>query len=452
MKYIKLIYPAILSVTMISCNDWLDVYPDTVQREDVQFTTYKGFKDALTGCYMNLADENQYGKSLTMSNVESLASLWYIPSEPTSTDRLADYYLMKHDYKSDYAKNAVKSIYAGLFNTIAQANMIIKYADENKHVFRNEANKSVILGEAYAIRAYCQFDILRLFGQMPNGGSKTTELPYSETTQFDDMPYYYDYNAYVKKLESDLNKAESLLKDNDPVFAYTFSQLNYPSGKLLEDKFMYYRQSRINYWAIKALKARTYLYLGDKTKAYENAIAILDGKGADGNSIMNLSGHNDLVEKSYKGCPNECIWYLSKYNVKTTAKDLIGGSGVQANTAYLYTLKTRVDEMFAGQSTDSHNRYRYVWNKNVNTTNSNVGAAILKYYFADDAENQMLFHQIIPMLRMSEVYLIAIESTSDLSQANELFREYMLDRDVVLQDDSFTSLNRSEERRVGKEC
>ena len=195
------------------------------------------------------------------------------------------------------------------------------------------------------------------------------------------------------------------------LFRSTFSQLNYPSGKLLEDEFMYYRQSRMNYWAIKALKARTYLYLGDKTKAYENAIAILDGKGADGNSIMNLSGHNDLVEKSYKGCPNECIWYLSKYNVKTTAKDLIGGSGVQANTAYLYTLKTRVDEMFAGQSTDSHNKYRYVWNKNVNTTNSNVGAAILKYYFADDAENQMLFHQIIPMLRMSEVYLIAIEST-----------------------------------------
>ena len=79
--------------------------------------------------------------------------------------------------------------------------------------------------------------------------------------------------------------------------------------------------------------------------------------------------------------------------------------------------------MFAGHATDSHNRYRYVWNKNVNTTNSNVGAAILKYYFADDAENQMLFHQIIPRLRMSEVQLIAIESTSDLSQANRLFRE-----------------------------
>ena len=37
------------------------------------------------------------------------------------------------------------------------------------------------------------------------------ELPYSETTGIDEMPPYYDFNAYVEKLKGDIAKAEELL-------------------------------------------------------------------------------------------------------------------------------------------------------------------------------------------------------------------------------------------------
>lgn len=260
------------------------------------------------------------------------------------------------------------------------------------------------------------------------------------------MPAYYSLAAYVKKLESDLTNAESLLKDNDPVFSYTFSALNTPTRKILDDDYFYYRQSRLNYWAVKALQARMSLYLGEKEKAYHLAMEIIDGTGADGSPVMTLSGHADIVNKGYKACPNECLWYLSKYNVKTVAKDLVGGADVQVNLNYLYTTKERLDKMFEGEATDSHNRYRYVWNKNVRSQYSEICAAILKYYYADDVENQMLYHQIIPMLRMSEVYLIAIETTSSLTEANQLYKTYMLDRDVVLTDDAFLSLDAVKEK------
>ncbi|GAE85694.1 hypothetical protein JCM10512_4148 [Bacteroides reticulotermitis JCM 10512] len=36
----------LLAFGLSSCNDWLDVRPETEQREDQQFATYKGFQNA----------------------------------------------------------------------------------------------------------------------------------------------------------------------------------------------------------------------------------------------------------------------------------------------------------------------------------------------------------------------------------------------------------------------
>ena len=155
--YIITVLVALLSV---SCNDWLDVRPDTEQKDKDLFTTYKGFQDALTGCYMSLASQDVYGERLTMSNIESLANLWY---QFRNSTRYEDNDLMNHDYTGDYSKAAVKTIYAGLFNVIAQANMIIKYAEKNGDVIEAPAARAVITGEAYAIRAFCQLDVLRFF-------------------------------------------------------------------------------------------------------------------------------------------------------------------------------------------------------------------------------------------------------------------------------------------------
>lgn len=59
----------------------------------------------------------------------------------------------------------------------------------------------------------------------------------------------------------------------------------------------------------------------------------------------------------------------------------------------------------------------------------------------DDAENQMLYYQIIPLLRMSEVYLIAMETSSDLDEINKWYHDYMLAHSVVLNEVGFSSLS-----------
>ena len=62
MKIYKFIgFIALLGWSAVSCNDWLDVRPDTEQKEEDQFSTYKGFRDALTGCVWLPFDDELYG-------------------------------------------------------------------------------------------------------------------------------------------------------------------------------------------------------------------------------------------------------------------------------------------------------------------------------------------------------------------------------------------------------
>ncbi|MBO5629214.1 MAG: RagB/SusD family nutrient uptake outer membrane protein, partial [Aeriscardovia sp.] len=200
---------------MSSCEEWLDVRGENIQKEQDQFEDYKGFRDVLTGCYMSLGSTDIYGQRLTMTDIESLADLWYNTSsyENNYPDK---YYLSIHDYSKDEPRVAIKAIYGGLFNTIATANVILKNIEEKGNNITNSKARNVIEGEALAIRAYCQLDVLRMFGQLPNGGTKTVNLPYSYTTSIDEMPAWYGYNKYVELLTADITKAEELLKGSDP--------------------------------------------------------------------------------------------------------------------------------------------------------------------------------------------------------------------------------------------
>ena len=410
-----------------SCNDWLDVRPDTEQKEKDMFSTYDGFCAAVTGMYMTMADRDIYGERLSMTNIESLANLWYMADE---SYRYEDYYLMQHDYSNvEYSQAAIEAIYAKLFNTIVQANVIIKNVNEQGGVIVDPAIRNTIQGEAYAVRAYCQLDVLRLFGQVP-GGSQAVELPYSETTGIDEMPAYYPFDEYVEKLKSDIAKAESLLKDNDPVFQYSFSELNsYPETV---DEFMYYRQSRMNYWAVKALEARMYLYVGDKAQAYRAAKEVMDAT-LDGAPVMTMSGVADFAA-GYKLCPSECLFYLSKYDVMEYSREFLVGDQQRelGNAEMAFDVRsdmglteTRFNDLFMGCDVNTNNRYLYCWT----TANDNYGQTMHvtdKYYWNTEASSQMLHYQLIPMLRMSEVCLIAMEGTTDLAEANTLYQAYML--------------------------
>jgi hypothetical protein len=438
MKKIILLCCIVLSVLATSCNKWLDVTPDNQSTATELYKSYSGFCDALNGCYIKLKDRSIYGEKLTMTNIESMAQLW---RSTTITDLPADYELMNFNYTGDNAKAALSTIYSSLYNVIAQANMIIKHIGENGSVIQDPATRAVIEGEAYAIRAFCHFDILRLFGQLPNNATIQVSLPYAEVVSTSDLPPYYSYNQFIAKIESDLDKAESLLENNDPVFSYTFSQLN---NQAHEDEFMNCRQNRFNYWAVKALRARFYLYTGNKSAAYTTAKEIINAKGADENALISLSGLTDIPAEYY-ACPSESLLMLNAYSIMTYTPDVLGTGATQIRNYHYVVTQQQLSDLFTGQNVASNNRYNDVWSKSLMNQSGVIFPSLKKYYFDEAASVSATINvtkrQVIPLLRLSEMYLIVMETTNDLTEANNLWAEYQLSHNVLITGNTYTSLD-----------
>lgn len=431
-----------LSLLTTSCNDWLDVRGENIQKEQDQYDTYKGFRDALVGCYMTMGDENIYGEKLTMTDIENLADNWYCTSSYETGSPL-QYELTNHQYDKDEARAAIKTMYGNLFTTISSANVLLKGLTEKGGNIPSTTTRDMIEGEALAIRAFCQLDVLRLFGQLPQGGTKKVSLPYSYTTSIDEMPKYYDFDAYVANLTADIEKAETLLKTTDPVMSSKFSELNSSSSSA--DDFLNYRQSRLNYWAVRALHARMDLYIGKTKEAHDIAMEIINAKNSDGSAVMALSGMNNL-HNGYNALPGESLFYLSKYDVNTYAnKLLIGGNNSQAGSSTYVLSQDMLADLFASipNATASHNRYIYLWNRNCKNAFGTIMPALKKYWYdEDEASSYQLtaYYQIVPLIRLSEMYLIAMETTTSLEEALSLYKTYMTDREFTLYT-PFTSLD-----------
>lgn len=446
-KNIYIISALLLALGTTSCDEYLDVTSDEVAKEENLFEMKSGFSDALTGAYMKMAEAEAYGENLTMYGPDALADVWYVGSTGTGyvdvTKRRDE--LEEHSYESEYAKAFIEEVYSQLFSTILQDNIILKNLDETS-VQMTTQFKSIVEAEARAMRAFCQFDVLRLFGQMPSG-SNSIQLPYNETCSIHEIPAYYSYNDYVNKLLTDVTTAENLLKQYDPIMGYSLSDLN-STTITQDDSYYYYRQSRFNYWAVRALHARIALYTGDTSSAYTIAKEIINATAEDGDPVISLSGSTDLNPSGdvdpYRTLPRECLLYLSSTETLDRSATVFGTKASQIN-AYNYCCLdiNRYNELFAGQEISSNNRYQKWWN---NTTVDSQGRSLpsmIKYYWDTDKAgtlSAMTYRQIIPLIRMSEVYLIAIESTTDLAEANSLYTTYMRSHNVLLESDKFASL------------
>jgi hypothetical protein len=252
----------------------------------------------------------------------------------------------------------------------------------------------------------------------------------------------------VTKLKGDLNKALDLLKDNDPLFTHSFSALN-GNYSGLDDNYLLFRQSRLNYYAVKALQARICLYLGDRPGAYAAAKELIETE--EGAPILNMSGRGDLVgsldladaesDEPFYALPSECLFYLSKYNIKSSTTFLLAGGSVLFNRdTHLGLTSEMREELYDGQYISTHNRYLKTWRSVEANAGSGTYYVTMKYWHKDNAKNPIVKRQIIPMIRMSEIYLIAIETSDDLAEVNALYKAYMTEHEVMLVSDQFTSL------------
>jgi hypothetical protein len=267
---------------------------------------------------------------------------------------------------------------------------------------------------------------------MPQNAVKTVKLPYAEVVSIKDLPDYYDYSAFCKKLENDLLTAESNLAEVDPV---TWATLTY-SGN--EDNFLNYRVLRLNYFAVKALQARFYLYTNQTEKAYAAASAVYTAQPAELSTV-------DDFNMEYFTAPSECLFALSNNELMDYSISVLGMGSNQIQSTHYFISLQMMDDLYNDVDVATHIAYGKLWNTSTMDGSGSYTKALLKKYYYNTKQEYsatalLTKMQIIPMLRMSEIYLIMMETTTDLDEANALYKEYMRSRNVNVSE-TFASLD-----------
>lgn len=406
----RIIYILIATILVTtSCNKWLDIKPKTqIDREDM-FSTESGFKDALVGCYMGLKDKDLYGERLTMSTIEHLVSHW------NTTTNSGEKAWSTFDFKHKTVEEDIVKIHNKLYNVICRANDLLSYIDKNKDVFASEEMRTMIKAEALAIRAFCHLDVLRLFGPVPRKLDLPTnnKLAYVKTVTREKIERC-SYEEFIAQLEEDLDNSAKMLKEVDPVMEYDYYYLN-TTGYSPNDEFYRYRRLRFNYFAVEALKARFYLYTQQNKRAYDTAMFVIDSKKAK------LTSSTDIAQGFYT-LPGEQLLSLNVYNLIDYAHPLFM-EGKLTKTENLVN-----KDIYANSTFDI--RKSGLW-QSLTLPNGTKIYSLKKYYQTAPVYSWYATTdiQIIPILRLSEMYLIAME-TGTIQQSNSLSEHYYAMRNL----------------------
>ena len=396
----------LLLCCITACNDWLEVAPQAEKEEAEMFEKEVGFRNVLIGAYIRMKSNNLYGEDLTYGSIEMLAQHW------TNTDDLGKY-LKAYNYEQSVVETKINSFYGNLYKVIADVNGLLNNIDARKEMFEGN-NFEIIKGEALAIRAFCHFDVLRLFGPVPTNLSEGTILPYVTTVSI--VPnHLVSYNDFTTKLLADLNEAERCLEGNDPILTASIKELS-TLEVAQDDNFLCDRQMRMNYYAVCALKARVQLWLGNKSEALKYAQKVIDAKDPNGNVMFRLGSATD--------CANGDLIFSSEHIFNLNVYNLSDFKISAANT--FYTNSTALKYFWASETTDI--RRGKMWKEVYDNYWWTYYYYMTKY---TQATNMPVWAKnSIPLFRLAEMYLIAMECGS-IQNANDLYKEVCIARDIT---------------------
>lgn len=397
-------------LALSSCKKWLAVSPATQIKEDKQFSSQQGFVDALFGVYQKAATTSGYGYNTTFGFVDVLAQLYENKSSQTTTwyGQTARYAFASETGTQQNVRSTISNIWSTSYASIAQANYILKNVDLRADVLSPAAHK-IIKGEALALRGFLHFDLVRLFAPayLDGANAAADAIPYVEA--FTVKPQAkLTLAAVLDKCEADLKAAEMLLADYQ-----TIDQIALNQGSTSADLFLIFRQNHLNYWAVKGMLARLYMYKGDKTNALKYAQDVINsGKFSFASpTALNVDATSTASDMTFSS-EHLFSYYVSA--LKATADLYFKNSTAAGGDANdLFSTKAKLTALYetsvVGYGTDIRNpdASKSLWNQ------VTTGVVYTKKYYSDNVTNVKQF--LIPVLRLPEMYYIAAEASATVN-------------------------------------
>ena len=355
----NMIVTTVLFLSLASCEkSFLELKPPTSLTPEFALATEADLQVALRGAYSGLKSTALYGRSLMVLG-DMMADNTY--QSALNTNRYTNFNL----YNYLVTDGDVAGLWNASYTVILRANNII-----NSPIADN-ANIQQIKGEAYAIRALAYFNLVRYFGS-----------PYTLDPSKLGVPIITTYQADLKPERAKIADVYTLI-NKDLTQAYT-----------LMTKFT--NSSQFSKYSAKALQAKVYLAMGDKTNAKTAALDVITNSGFTAISSAAHTGYwagvaprtdkvETLLEISFDAVANNAFDALSYIYLQS------GNYGDMLCSSELYDLFETADIRKSLYATGIRGGLASVF---VNKYGSFTGD-----------------HSDTKVVRMSEMYLIAAEAS-----------------------------------------
>lgn len=390
MRVIKNIGILWLGMVMLSsCTDWLSIDPDNKVLEDKLFEDRKGFDKALNGIYLELASSPLYGKELSCGFTDVLAQLYAINPQSLSSSHPYKFHVA-YSYGEKNVKTTIDTVWTKCYYVIANCNNLLEQAEKRRELFKSEGDYNFVTGQAYAIRALLHFDVFRLWGPMYDVSTGDIKC----------IPYYTKKTDLPEELSPASKVVEYILADLDQAEA-CFEHAEDENG---------YRDFNfhIDLYAVKALKARVYLYAHRPDKAYEEVVSLLTGSYAGDMSVLYSWVNRDLVRAASNPDRiyySEQLFCIHNSDRGTLYDDMF--SYELDENQFMAPQESTVSKLF--DATD----YRYRQWKLAPGNAKDV--SFVKFENIND-QTTVRRNKIQSVLKLSEIYLIAAECAPTLSE------------------------------------
>lgn len=376
MKKYKIILLGLLTISLYSCKDFLDVKPTNSADADEAIKTPKDASVAINGVMRLMTSSDYYGRNFLIYG-DAKGGDFTIVSQGRGLDGL-------YTFNQSPSTGSYSGFWTHIYNNLLQVNNLLE------NIAKQEAagvtGFDSAKGQALTARALMYFDLVRLYGK-----------PYTQDKSSFGVP------LVLTKLNTD---AQPLRATVEQTYTQILKDLTDAAPLLPKTKTNGY----INYYANKAIQARVYLNMNDKVNSLLAAEEVINAT-----SLYTLYSNANWVSSWATQFGSESIFELA---VVPLENDLGNSSlgiyhrrkahGVSAATGFFVAsdyFLTRLNQdptdvrwgiMAADETSASRKGSLYKFSGNTTLSGGDGKATVT-------AVN-------IKVIRLSEMYLVAAES------------------------------------------
>ena len=383
-----------------SCNSYFDKTGDEQQITDKKFFhDDAAFANALTDCYNLMRSRNLYGGTLTLEMME-FASQDMAPHDAITMAA------SQLNFNDAALSARIDSMTYAAYRVVMACNKLISEGERTKVVFTHPGQKNIIMGEAYALRAAVQFDLLRLFHPAPTTDAGFRGLPYITQTSTK-APEALATAEILQRVNADLAHAARLLKTADPIL----KPRNTIVGVGEFDRRL--RTFQMNYYAVKAVQARVALWQGN----YETAAVQADSVLAH---LQNTASRYRLFYWVTPGHYGSDFSFSREYVFGIASKpdglarlsdDMFKARGIQTTTSLRDIYADNADIRYRSWFRQHGNGYAM--------SNKFGSATLLADYVYSASATATNLPAAIPYIKLGEVMLIKAEALNEQGHTSE---------------------------------